>query len=205
MSDLSRVPPGRSGRLWLRSRLRTARQAVDLLERKLQILRAEQERFALLSRRTRQRWRTSWRSADSWGVRAALLGGPREMRLSAASERAQVSVSWTSVMGLRYPAQVTCRMPEPAAGDRSPGSAAVVEAAAAYRTALDAAVAHAAAESARRAVESEVAATRRRRRAIANRWVPGLERALRQLTAELEEAERAETVRLRWAASRIDR
>jgi len=184
------------------ARLRAARLAADLLDRKLRILRAEQERFALLTRRTGDRWRASWRTADTWGIRAALLGGQRELRLSAATVPADARVTWTTVMGVRYPVEATCRPPEPGAGDRGPGTAAVVEATGFYRAALTAAVEHAAAESARRTVDAEVAATRRRRRAIADRWVPRLEAALRDLTAELEETERAETVRLRWAAAR---
>jgi V/A-type H+-transporting ATPase subunit D len=184
------------------ARLRTARLAADLLERKLRILRDEQERFALLTRRTGQRWRESWPVADLWGVRAALVGGRRELRLSAPPGCAEVTVTWTSVMGVRYPADVACRLPGPAPGDRGPGTAALVEATSAYRATLEAAVAHAAAESARRTVDAEVTATQRRRRAIADRWVPRLERALWTLTADLEEAERAETVRLRWAADR---
>lgn len=46
------VPPGRAGRLWLRRRLAAAERAVELLERKLRILRAEQDRLALLAQRT---------------------------------------------------------------------------------------------------------------------------------------------------------
>lgn len=201
MPDLRRMPRGRAGRLWLRSRLRAARLAADLLDRKLRILRGEQERFTALAEQTGQRWRASWRAADTWGLRGALLGGQRELRLAATPTPAGVTVGWASVMGVRYAAEATCRLPEPAAGHRSPGTAALVEAARAYRDAVDAAVAYAAAESARRTVDAEIAATRRRRRAIADRWVPRLEGALRELTAELEETERAEIVRLRWAAA----
>jgi V/A-type H+-transporting ATPase subunit D len=202
MVDRLRVPPGRAGRLWLLSRLRTARLAADLLERKLRILRDEQQRFALLTQRTGQRWQASWRAADLWGVRSALIGGQRELRLAAPPARAEATVTWSSIMGISYPDEVVCRPPEPAPGDRGAGTAALVEATHAYRAALDAAVAHAAAESARRTIDAEVTATRRRHRAIADRWLPRLESALWTLTAELEESERADTVRLRWAAAR---
>jgi V/A-type H+-transporting ATPase subunit D len=201
MADLRRMPPGRAGRLWLMARLRSARLAADLLERKLRILRTEQQRFAMLTRRTGERWRADWLAADRWGVRGALLGGQREVRLSTTAAPAEVEVAWASVMGVRYPAGADCRAPEPSDADRGPGTAALVEATTAYRAAMTAAVAHAAAEAARRTVDAEVAATRRRRRAIADRWIPRLETALRELTAELEETERAETVRLRWAAA----
>jgi vacuolar-type H+-ATPase subunit D/Vma8 len=44
--------------------------------------------------------------------------------------------------------------------------------------------------------------TRLRLRALADRWLPRLEGALALLVQRLEEAERAETVRTRWAAAR---
>lgn len=205
MSDLRRVPPGRAGRLWLMARLHTARLAVDLLDRKLRILRLEQERFRLRASQTDRAWQASWRTADLWGMRAAVLAGRRELRLSAPTASTEVRVTWASVMGVRYPAGASCRLPQASDADRSPGSAALVEAIGAYRTAVADAVAHAAAEAARRTVEAEVAVTRRRRRAIANRLVPRLESALATLNADLEETERAETIRLRWAAGHGER
>ncbi|HSO55578.1 MAG TPA: V-type ATPase, D subunit, partial [Actinomycetes bacterium] len=51
------VPPGRAGRLWLRGRLATAERGLDLLDRKLRILRREQERLRLLERRTAEELR----------------------------------------------------------------------------------------------------------------------------------------------------
>lgn len=104
-------------------------------------------------------------------------------------------------MGQRYPAAASCRF---ATVDNSgtPGSAATVEAATAYRRAVAAAVTHAAASAALQVITAEVAATRRRRRAVTRRWIPRLERALHDLTERLEEAERAETARIRWASGR---
>lgn len=194
-----RAPPGRAGRLWLRRRLATARLAADLLDRKLRILRGEQDRLRALARETGAAWQAAWRAADAWGVRVALLGGRRELRLSAAPSPSEVDIDWTVVMGLRYPLAATCRPAAVPAAAGGPGTAATVEAAAAYQRALDAAVSHAAATGAYRAVSAEVAATRRRRRAVTQRWIPRLEDALRDLTQRLEETERAEGVRTRWA------
>lgn len=194
-----RAPPGRAGRLWLLRRLATARLAADLLDRKLRILHGEQDRLRALARDTGAAWRAAWRAADVWGARVALLGGRRELRLAAAPSPSEVAVEWTVVMGLRYPAKATCRPATSPAGARGPGTAATVEAAAAYRKALDAAMAHAAAANAYRAVSAEVAATRRRRRALTQRWIPRLENALRDLAQRLEETESAEGVRTRWA------
>jgi V/A-type H+/Na+-transporting ATPase subunit D len=199
MNDVRGVPAGRAGRLWLRQRLSSASLATDLLERKLRLLRQERERFGLRASRATDRWTAAWRAADEWGVRAAVLGGRRELRLAAPVARADIRITETALMGVRYPAAATCRLPVVTAGDRGPGTAALVEAAAAFRAAVEAAVAHAAAQAALRTIDREVATTRRRRRAIADRLVPRLAAALARLTDDLEETERSEAVRLRWA------
>ncbi|HEX6501091.1 MAG TPA: V-type ATP synthase subunit D [Micromonosporaceae bacterium] len=204
MSEVRGVPPGRAGRLWLRQRLDAARGAVDLLDRELRILRGEQQRLRLLVERTGAEWTRAAGTADEWLVRAAVLAGQRELRLAVPDEPADVRLRWTAVMGVRYPVEARCEVPEPGAGQRQAGSAAVLEAAGAYRVALRAAVEHAAALGALRRVDAEVAQVRRRMRAINDRWVPRLDRALRALTDRLEENERAEAVRLRWAAARMD-
>ena len=59
-------------------------------------------------------------------------------------------------------------------------------------------------EAARRIVDAEVAEVQRRKRAIADRWVPRLEAALRDLAQRLDDQERDELVRLHWVAGRRD-
>jgi V/A-type H+-transporting ATPase subunit D len=204
MTEVRGLPPGRAGRLWLLKRLRAGRLAADLLDRKLRVLRLEQERFRLIEERTRARWQTTWREADQWILRAAVLGGQRDARLSAPRESAAVAVTWASVMGVRYPVEATCHLPENDAAARGPGSTALVAATAAYRTAIQAAVAYAAADAACRVVDAEITATRRRLHAITDRHIPRLETALRDLTRELDESERAETFRMRWAVATSD-
>jgi vacuolar-type H+-ATPase subunit D/Vma8 len=130
-------------------------------------------------------------------MRAALLGGQREIRLGAASEPARVTVDWTGAMGVRYPSTSDCRPAAPGPADRGAGTAALVEAAAAYRTALCAGVAHATATAAARTVDMEIAGTSRQLRAIADRWIPRTEQALRELTQRLDDTELADNVRLR--------
>ena len=200
MAELRHVPPGRAGRRWLRERLAGARRAADLLDRKLRVLRAERDRLARLADQTAAHWASAYRQAELWMVRAELLGGERELALCALPGQARVSVDWAVLMGLRYPTGATCQPAERDAGAHTPGTAALVEAGTAYRRALAAAVTHAAAEAAHRAVTAEVAQTRRIQRSIARGRVPRLQDALRDLDARLEEAERAELVRLRWAA-----
>src|SRR6187401_2597859 len=111
MAEIRGVPPGRAGRLWLGTRLRSARLAADLLDRKLRVLRAERDRFALLRERAQERWRELWRDADRWTLRAAMTAGLDDPRLSAPPRPASVNIDWTSVMGVRYPASVQCDVP----------------------------------------------------------------------------------------------
>lgn len=204
MADLRRVPSGRAGRLWLTARLHTAQRAGALLDRKLRLLRAEQERFTLLSQQTGEAWAAAQRISDQWLARAAALGGDRGVALATIGPQAAVDIQWETVMGLRYPASVRWHTPEPDLMAMPDGTAALTEARRASQAALAAAVAHAAASTARRIIDRETTATRQRLHAITDRWTPRLERALADLTQQLEEAERAETVRLRWALNRQD-
>jgi V/A-type H+-transporting ATPase subunit D len=195
MAEVRHVPPGRAGRLWLDRRLHAGRRAADLLDRKLQVLRVELERLERERDRAEQRWREAWRAADVWGLRGAMSGGLRELRLATPSTVAHLRVRWDTVMGLRYPAQAECEPAAVSAADRGPGPAALVEATAAYRESLPAAAAYGAASAACRAIEAEIVQTRRRLRAIRDRWIPRLESRRRRLRQELDEVEREETFR----------
>lgn len=195
-----RHPPGRGGRIWLRHRLAAARRGADLLDSKLRILRREEQRFAVLAERTRLEWEASVAEAERWLLRAAVLGGQRGVRADPGDSPAAVDVAWASVMGVRYPARAAVRLPEELPRSPVAATAALPMARAAYRRALEAAVAHAAADGAARVVSAEVRTTRLRLRAIQDRWVPRLEQALAGVEASLLEAEGAENVRLRWVA-----
>ncbi len=196
------APPGRAGRLWLQHRLAVARQGADLLDHKLRILRGERERLALQQRRAAGVWDATSREAARWLLRGVLLGGERSVRLSGDRTPAEVRVVWRQPMGVRYPAEATCDVPE-ATPDAAPvGNAALVAAAVAHRRALRAAVELAAVESAVRILLAEETATRRRLRAIEDRWIPRVQEALDAVQLGLEEEEHADGVRLRWAAGR---
>jgi V/A-type H+-transporting ATPase subunit D len=195
-----RAPTGRAGRLWLRGRLRVAERGVDLLDRKLRILRREQERLALLVQRTGEDWERACREAETWLLRAALLGGQRALRLAADGPPADVTVAWRDTMGIRYPVEAAYVPPEQAAPTLA-GTAALAGAAAAHRAALAAAVRHAAATAAASTVDAEVTATRQRLRAIEDRWIPRLHAALTEVELALDELEHADGVRLRRAAA----
>jgi V/A-type H+/Na+-transporting ATPase subunit D len=198
MADLRRVPPGRAGRLWLSNRLRAAQRAGSLLDRRLRILLIEQQRFESLVMRTGPEWDAAAANAQVWLARGAALGGSRGIDIAASHEAATVDLEWASVMGMRYPSSATLQTAPPDAGSYAV-SAALLEAGRAHEKALAAAVTHAAATAALRAVEREIAQTRQRLRAITDRWTPRLEAALAELERRIEETEREETVRLRWA------
>jgi V/A-type H+-transporting ATPase subunit D len=196
------LPPGRAGRIWLQRRLAVAERGADLLDQKLRLLHAERQRLSVHAERTGEAWRAAAREADDWLVRGALLGGQRGIRLAARSGPAEVEVTWTYLMGVRYPSQVRCTPGASEPGAPPPDNAALVAARDAHLRALEAAVTHAAAAAAVRVLEVEEVATRRRLRAIEDRWMPRLQQALAQIQLGLEEQEHAEGVQLRWAAAR---
>jgi V/A-type H+/Na+-transporting ATPase subunit D len=186
------VPPGRTGRLWLRRRLETARRGSTLLDRKLHLLLSEQDRLRAEERRTRQDWESSCARADLWLLRAALLSGRRAITLAASRIPAEVTVRYGLAGGTRYPSGITCTTPEPDTFD----GATLAAARTACRDAVAAAARHAAATEAVRIIDTEAGATRYRLRAIEERWIPRLERTLTQVELGLEEQEHADGVRL---------
>lgn len=200
MVKLLHMPPGRAGRLWLQHRLSTAQHGAALLDHKLRILRTEREQLALQQDRTDAEWVSSSREGDLWLLRGVLLGGQRSARLAAAPAPAQVRILWEQLMGVRYPAEATCTVPDPSPDAPPPGNAALITARGCYRRAVQAAVAQAAVATAVRVLEAQEAATRRRLRAIEDRWIPRLQQALAELQFKLDEDEHNDAVRLRWAA-----
>lgn len=205
MTGPLRVPPGRAGRMWLLGRLHSAERGLDLLDRKLRILRREQQRAHQTVEHTAAEWRHLCAEAETWLLRAALLAGQRALRQAMPDEVALAQVTWTVVMGVRHPQQAAVRCGLPAPDTATVGSAALVEAAGAYRDALGAAARHAAADETARRLDAEVDATGRRLRAIEDRWIPRLRTALHRTELDLEELDHAESIRLRWAAGRQPR
>ena len=187
------VPPGRAGRLWLAQRLVVAHRAAGLLDRKLRVLAAELDRARATAWRTGQEWDTACREAQQALLRAVLLGGERAVRLAGGGADAQVTISYTATMGTRHPAGARYTIGDPEGWD----GAAVAAARQAHRAALAAAVRHAAAAAALAVIEAETNATRRRLRAVRDRWIPGLSQALAHVDFALEETERDDAARLR--------
>jgi V/A-type H+/Na+-transporting ATPase subunit D len=192
------VPPGRAGRIWLVRRLETARRGADLLDRKLRILQGELARRHAAAAETEARWDLCRADAQAWLLRATLLGGQRAIRLADDGQRAEVTIAYELAMGVRYPSRAACAFPSPVTWD----GPVVAHTRRAHRAALAAAAEHAAAAAAVRVVDAEVRATRYRLRAVQDRWIPGLEQALADVTFALEEQERSDAARLRLASRR---
>lgn len=190
-----RVPPGRAGRLWLQRRLETARHGADLLERRLWILQAEAGRLRARVAQTGAEWDRGQAEARQWLLRTGLLAGQRSIRLSADDSFAQVTIPHAVSMGVRVPAGAVLAVEPP---DTWEGSV-LTAARQAHRAALAAAVRHAAAAEALRVIEAEVRTTRSRLRAVRDRWIPRVERALADVTLAIEEQERTDAARLRLA------
>ncbi len=192
----ARVPPGRAGRMWLRRRLATAERGRDQLDRKLRILVPERQRLRIRADRRREEWHAASAEAQTWLLRASLLGGQDAIRGAAPPDLVDITVRWTSSMGLAYPDDVTL-----VSSGRDlptlPGNAAIAPAATAFRAALLAGARAAAADEAVRRLEAEIAVTRRRMRALDKRWLPWLRDALAALELSLEQAEQEDSVRLR--------
>ncbi len=203
MSTVRGMPPGRAGRVWLNRRIEVAERGTGLLETKLRILAAEEQRFELMAERTERAWVQAVAEADTWMARARLLSGQRGIRFAATDELAEVSVRWGTAMGVQYPDGALVHLPVPAPDRPTPDNSALALAARAYQQALECGAEHAAATAALDAVRSEVATTRRRLRALQKRWAPRLHAARLALAESLEEAEREDGVRLRWSAGRL--
>jgi V/A-type H+-transporting ATPase subunit D len=197
-----RAPPGRAGRLWLARRLELARRGVDVLDQKCQALLREQRRLEEDLAAASGAWERLGREAQDWNDRALAIAGERRLRLAAgrAATPCAVDVEWRNALGTVFPAAATARPAATADLVALGGGSAVALSARAHAAAVRAAAAHAAARAAHDAVTAELAATMRRRRAIERRWIPEHEAALARLELTLDEREREEIARARWAA-----
>ena len=198
------VPPGRAGRLWLRSRVASAQRSLELLERKRQLLMRELSGAAQRRELAEREWAERALEAHTWGLRAAAIGGISDISFVAAScdGKAVVEVPWRNTMGVIHPGQPSCTLPPLAPAATAAASAALGPATAAYRRAVEAAVAYAAADRSFQVLEAELRATERRHRAIERRRLPALVDTLDRLELRLDELEREERVIGRWAKQR---
>jgi V/A-type H+/Na+-transporting ATPase subunit D len=194
------LPPGRAGLTWLVRRRDVATRGGDLLERKLRILLAEEQDYAMLAERTETEWSDAVRDLERWMLRSAMISGERGARLASDGGAGEVEITWTLTMGVRYPSSAAWWAPERPVGGFPPDSTALVHARPAAERAVRAGVDHAVAVAAHEAVRAEIATTRRQLRALRERWIPRLQEAHAGLVVALDDQEHDEHVRLRWAA-----
>jgi V/A-type H+-transporting ATPase subunit D len=201
-----RHPPGRAGRPWLAHRLDVAARGAELLDDKQRALLRERARLLPTVAQARERWERLAGEAETWHIRAALLGGERALALATpeADAPASVTVRWQTVLGVTCPVDAQIAGPPPG-GAALGATAALIEAASAHRRALEAAAEVAVAERALTLIESELRATSLRRNAIRHRWIPAHQRALSDLDAALEELEREDATRVRSITGRDGR
>ncbi len=196
-----RAPPGRAGRLWLVRRLEVARRGVEVLDQKRQALLREQQRLSgILAAATRE-WESKARLATEWNDRALAIAGERRLRLAASppSGRCDVAVEWRNALGTVFPAGASVHSRPSQDLVALGGGSVVALAARAHADAAVAAAHYAAARAAHEAIEAELAATARRQRAIERRWIPEHEAELRRIALTLDEREREDIARVKWA------
>ncbi|MFB7462936.1 V-type ATP synthase subunit D [Streptomyces sp. NPDC056224] len=196
-----RLPPGRAGRLRLRLRLETAQRGSGVLERKLMFLLGRERALREAEEAAARRWSSRLREAETWLLRGMLLSGEDALAQGAAADRATVTVAYTTAMGVRHPAGVTCAPAARSPDDAPPRNSALVRAAAAYRDVVEAAAEYAAAHESSRLVSAEVRRTRQRVRILSHYWIPRLSAELAAAEQGLEQAEHEESVRRRWASA----
>lgn len=187
---------GRAARLRVQRLLATARHGVELLERKQRIVATEHERLLLRQDEREIPWQLAARDARMWADRAAALDGWPGIEAASPSTPATVRVEIDSVMGVQFPGDTAVDIPPPR---RTGGSSSLSYAADAVSRAVQAAAAYAAVRRAAASIAAELAATRTRRRAVEHRWIPQLEDELTAIERALDELEREENLRVRWA------
>ncbi|WP_405522545.1 V-type ATPase, D subunit [Streptomyces canus] len=206
MTGVRRTPPGRAGRLRLRHSLDVAERGADLLEQKLRILRSEHERLLSAERSAALAWRDLLSEAEDWLLRGLFLGGEQALDAAAAGiGPAEVTLRWTTSMGVRHPAAAAVSVPARSPTAAAPTNTALVHAEAAYGRALRAGGEYAAAHAAAELLGAEVISTRHRVRALRRHWIPRLREALDRADLALEQAEHEDGVRRRWAARSPER
>lgn len=206
MTGAPRTPPGRAGRLRLRHRLDVAERGAGLLEQKLRVLRSEHERLLKAEERATREWHAQCPEAEVWLLRGLLLGGEQALESAAAGiGPAEVTIHWTTCMGVRLPGTVSLSVPARPPTSAAPTNTALVHAEAAYGRAVRAAAEYAVAHTAAELMGAEVISTRHRVRALRRHWIPRLREAVGRADLALEQAEHEDGVRRRWAVGTAER
>ena len=195
-----RIPPGRAGRTWLLGRLAVAHRGAELLDRKRQVLLAEQAHVRAQAEQARRDWHEAAAQVEVWTMRAGTVDGATRLDLLArhARTRALLELSWRNLMGARIPRAEAIDVPEPPPVSALGGSSAAVLLARACSQAATAGARYAVAQRAETELSAELGRAARRLRALRDRWIPQHEQALAALDLALEEAQREQAIRVRW-------
>lgn len=177
---------------------------MNVLSEKRQALLRERRQIAEHLDEAREEWGLAAREAAVWLDRATVLSGARRLRLAAfyRGGEATVDLRWRNSLGVKHPVEAHVSLPPEADLSRLGSSTALIHAARTHRRAVEAAARFAALQLAFDSVSFELAATIRRLRAIERRWIPAHEAALAALAIALDEAEREDAARVRWALDR---
>jgi V/A-type H+-transporting ATPase subunit D len=199
-----RIPPGRAGRTWLTRRLEIGRRGGDVLEEKRSALLRERRRLEPLVAAAEADWLEAATAAEEWLARAIVLSGAHRLRLAKAyaGQAPTITVRWRNTLGVDIPGEPELELAPSRDVARIGGSAALAIAEEHHRDAIRAAARHAALRTAQERVTRELERTTRRLRAIERRWLPLHAEALSALELSLDEAEREDTARARWASER---
>jgi V/A-type H+/Na+-transporting ATPase subunit D len=200
-----RIPPGRAGRTWLLQRLEIARRGADLLDRKRRALLRARAQLRAEADDALHEWREAMSEAQLWIGRATVVDGAGRLELLArhARQPASLELSWSNLMGARLPATAQLEIPALPSLSALGASSAAVSAARACCRATRAAVRYAVAERGLAEISAELARANRRLRALQKRWIPQHEAALAQLELALDESQREQAVRVRWATRAV--
>lgn len=181
-------------------RLATATRGAELLDRKERILQIAIKGRQAKADAARRAWQEQASRAALWLQRAAGLDGEDRISEAAPDEPATVRLQWGGAMGISFPQDAKCLLPDPVP---TGGSSALAFALSSHRDALQAAVEAASASRALLLVSRELEATRTRQRAVEKRWIPLLQEQLAEIERKVAEQELEESLRLRWSAGLI--
>jgi vacuolar-type H+-ATPase subunit D/Vma8 len=186
-------------------RLEVARTASEVLDEKRRALLRERARLEALVPGARDVWEGAAAEAAMWLERASVLSGERRLELARfhGGAQAELHVEWRNSLGVLVPEDPVLTIRDATGVVGVGGSAALPIAAAAHRRALEAAVRYAALRVTFDRISNELALTTRRLQAIERRWIPQHEGALAALELTLDEGEREDAARTRWAVRKL--
>ena len=174
----------------------------ELLDTKRRLLQEEVQRLERRRSATADAWAAALAQARTWELLRGHAGRQPLLKIGKSSPTSLGDGRPGHVLvGISYPGTVICAPPDISAENAPPPAPAVSRAAEAYRRALRVGAEHAVAVAALDTVAAELARTRQRLRAVRNRGLPRLKDRLTAIERALDEQERADIARMRWAVN----